>query len=160
MNSMLNTLRKIVQEVNRAGTLQDALEIIVSRIKAALEVDVCSVYLHQEESGELVLLATDGLLPAAVGNVRIPTTEGLVGWVAQRAEPINIAGASNHPHYRYFPETGEEQYDIFLGVPIIHHRQLLGVLTLQQFEERFSEEVESFLITIASQLLVRLPMRK
>lgn len=152
MDSMLNTLRKIVQEVNRAGSLQDALEIIVSRIKAALEVDVCSVYLHQEESDELVLLATDGLLPAAIGNVRIPTTEGLVGWVAQRAEPINIAGASNHPHYRYFSETGEEQYDIFLGVPIIHHRQLLGVLTLQQYEERFSEEVESFLITIASQL--------
>jgi len=149
---MLNTLRRIVQEVNRAGSLHDALEIIVTRIKNALVVDVCSVYLNEEGSGELVLLATDGLLPAAVGRVRIPTTEGLVGWVAERAEPINIAGASNHPRYRYFPETGEEQYDIFLGVPIIHHRQLLGVLTLQQFESSFSEEVESFLITIASQL--------
>jgi len=152
MESMLKTLRRIVQEVNRAGSLHDALEIIVTRIKSALEVDVCSVYLNEEESGELVLLATDGLLPAAVGRVRIPTTEGLVGWVAERAEPINIAGASNHPRYRYFPETGEEPYEVFLGVPIIHHRQLLGVLTLQQFEGRFSEEVESFLITIASQL--------
>jgi phosphotransferase system enzyme I (PtsP) len=152
MDSMLKTLRKIVQEVNRAGSLHDALEIIVTRIKGALAVDVCSVYLHERESGELVLLATDGLLQAAVGHVRIPTTEGLVGWVAKRAEPINIVAASKHPRYRYFPETGEELYDIFLGVPIIHHRQLLGVLTLQQFEGRFSEEVESFLITIASQL--------
>ncbi|NOR51333.1 MAG: GAF domain-containing protein, partial [Gammaproteobacteria bacterium] len=100
----------------------------------------------------MVLLATDGLLPTAVGRVKIPIAEGLVGWVAKRAEPINIVGASNHPRYSYFPETGEEQYDIFLGVPIIHHRQLLGVLVLQQSEGRFSEEVESFLITIASQL--------
>jgi len=152
MDSMLNTLRRIVQEVNRAGSLHDALEIIVSRIKGALKVDVCSVYLHEEESGELILLATDGLLPAAVGRVKIPVTEGLVGWVAGRAEPINIVGASHHPRYRYFPETGEERYDSFLGVPIIHHRQLLGVLILQQFEGRFSEEIESFLITIASQL--------
>lgn len=149
---MLNTLRRIVQEVNRAGSLHDALEIIVSRIKGALKVDVCSVYLHEEKSGELILLATDGLLPAAVGRVKIPVTEGLVGWVAGRAEPINIVGASNHPRYRYFPETGEERYDSFLGVPIIHHRKLLGVLILQQFEGRFSEEIESFLITIASQL--------
>ncbi|HEA26400.1 MAG TPA: phosphoenolpyruvate--protein phosphotransferase [Ectothiorhodospiraceae bacterium] len=152
MDSMLNTLRRIVQEVNRAGSLHDALKIIVSRIKGALKVDVCSVYLHEEESGELILLATDGLLSAAIGRVKIPVTEGLVGWVAGRAEPINIVGASNHPRYRYFPETGEERYDSFLGVPIIHHRQLLGVLILQQFEGRFSEEIESFLITIASQL--------
>ena len=152
MDSMLNTLRRIVQEVNRAATLHDALEIIVSRIKRALEVDACSVFLNDEQNEELVLLATDGLLPTAVGRVKIPIAEGLVGWVAKRAEPINIVGASNHPRYSYFPETGEEQYDIFLGVPIIHHRQLLGVLALQQSEGRFSEEVESFLITIASQL--------
>ena len=152
MDSMLNTLRRIVQEVNHAGTLHDALEIIVSRLKRALEVDACSVFLNDEQSGELVLLATDGLYPAAVGRVKVPITEGLVGWVAERAELINIAGASNHPRYRYFPETGEEQYDIFLGVPIIHHRQLLGVLALQQSEGHFSEEMESFLITIASQL--------
>ncbi len=152
MNSMLKSLRKIVQEVNRASTLHDALEIIVSRIKATLQVDACSVYLNDEKRGELVLLATDGLHSEAVGHVKIPVTEGLVGWVAERAEPINIAGASQHPRYRYFPKTGEERYDIFMGVPIIHYRQLLGVLTLQQFEGRFSEEVESFLITIASQL--------
>ena len=93
---MLKTLRRIVQEVNRAGTLHDALEIIVSRIKGALEVDACSVFLNDEQSGELVLLATDGLLPAAVGRVKIPIAEGLVGWVAERAEPIGRGHGEGH----------------------------------------------------------------
>ncbi len=149
---MLTILRTITEKVNRARDLNQALEIIVAEVKAALEVDVCSILLKDQVSEELVLMATRGLTPEAVGKVSLLPGEGLSGLVAVRAEPLNLTGASHHPSYRYFPETGEEKYEAFLGVPIIHHRQLLGVLTLQQSDGRFSEEIETFLITIAAQL--------
>ena len=150
---MLDILRSITQEVNAARDLDQALAIIVARVKAALQVDVCSVYLVDHDSGELVLMASDGLLPESVGYVRLSFEEGLVGLVAQRAEPINLDNAPEHPRYRYFPETGEEWYHAFLGVPIIHHRKVLGVLVLQQHAEyRYEEDLVTLLVTIAAQL--------
>lgn len=150
---MLDSLRSIVQEVNAARNLDQALGIIVSRVKRELAVDVCSVYLNDEESGELVLMASDGLLPESVGKVRLRHDEGLVGLVAMRAELLNLDNAPEHSRYRYFPETGEERYHAFLGVPIIHHRKLLGVLVLQQHaEHRYHEDIVTFLVTIAAQL--------
>ena len=150
---MLDILRSIIQEVNAARNLDQALAIIVERVKAALLVDVCSVYLVDHDSGELVLMASDGLLPESVGFVRLNFDEGLVGLVAQRAELVNLDNAPDHPRYLYFPETGEEWYHAFLGVPIIHHRQVLGVLVLQQHAEyRYDEDMVTLLVTIAAQL--------
>lgn len=150
---MLDILRSITQEVNAARDLEQALAIIVERVKSGLEVDVCSVYLVDHDSGELVLMASDGLLPESIGYVRLSFEEGLVGLVAQRAEPVNLGNAPDHPRYRYFSETGEEWYHAFLGVPIIHHRQVLGVLVLQQHaEHRYDEDLVTLLVTIAAQL--------
>ncbi|MCW8828814.1 MAG: phosphoenolpyruvate--protein phosphotransferase [Gammaproteobacteria bacterium] len=150
---MLDILRSIVTEVNAARSLDQALVLIVERMKTALMVDVCSIYLVDHDSGELVLMASDGLLPESVGYVRLGFDEGLVGLVAQRAEPLNLDNAPDHPRYRYFSETGEEWYHAFLGVPIIHHRKVLGVLVLQQHaEHRYDEDIVTLLVTIAAQL--------
>lgn len=150
---MLNVLRNIIQEVSSARNLDQALGLIVQRVKQALSATVCSVYLVDEESADLVLMASDGLLSTAVGEVRMSFDQGLVGLVAQRAEPINLDNAPEHPRYQYFSETGEEKFHAFLGVPIIHNRQLLGVLVLQQAEAcRYSEDRVTFMITIAAQL--------
>ncbi|HEX2243951.1 MAG TPA: GAF domain-containing protein, partial [Gammaproteobacteria bacterium] len=150
---MLDTLRRIVQEVNGAVNLAQALEIIVMRVKQALSVDVCSVYLRTAGKDELVLMATEGLNPAAKRRVKLKFTEGLVGLVAQRAESVNLDDAANHPRYKYFPETGEERYHSFLGVPIVHHRQLLGVVVVQTRDKRrFDDDHASFLFTLAAQL--------
>jgi phosphotransferase system enzyme I (PtsP) len=149
---MLNSLRSIVQEVNAARDMKTALAIIVTRVKKAMETQVCSVYLR-DAKGEYVLMATDGLNPDAVGRVRLRAGEGLVGRVVVREEPINLEQAEAHPSYQYFPETGEERYSSFLGVPIIHHRQVLGVLVVQQIEQRrFDEGDEAFLVTMSAQL--------
>lgn len=149
---MLNSLRSIVQEVNSARDLKSALDIIVSRVKQTMGTHVCSVYLRDENS-RFLLMATDGLNLDAVGQVRLNPDEGLVGYVAVREETINLERATNHPKYQYFPETGEERYSSFLGVPIIHHRQVLGVLVVQQTEQRrFDEGEEAFLITMSAQL--------
>lgn len=150
---MLDILRRIVQEVNLANNLEQALNIIVKRVKKVIEVDVCSVFLINEHDNEYVLLATDGLNPDAVGKIRMSKDTGLVSLVGQRAEPINIADAEKNPRYQHFPEASEEAFHGFLGVPIIHHRKVLGVLVIQSSEiQRFSEDDETFLITVAAQL--------
>jgi len=150
---MLKTLRGIVQEVNIAGDLQSALDIIVRRVREAMSTQVCSVYLWEPDTHEYVLMATEGLQKSAIGRVRLNSAQGLVGLVGVREEPINLDDAPEHPNYQYFPETGEEQFHSFLGVPIIHHRRVLGVLVVQQGERRrFDEGEEAFLVTMSAQL--------
>ncbi len=150
---MLNILSRIVQAVNNAVSLEEALELIVSRVKKAMEVDVCSVFLTDDESGVHTLMATDGLNTDAIGKVRLASNDGLVGFVSQRQELVNLNAAAEHPKFHYFPETGEERYNSFLGVPIIHYRRELGILVVQHLEaRRFSNDESAFLITIAAQL--------
>ncbi|MFP8968053.1 phosphoenolpyruvate--protein phosphotransferase [Pokkaliibacter sp. CJK22405] len=149
----LETLRKIVQEVDSAETLDAALELIVKRIRQAMGTHVCSVYLFDRDRDAFVLMATEGLNKSSVGQVTIGAHEGLVGLVGQRAEPINLDDAAQHPQFRYFEETGEERYKSFLGVPIIHQRRVLGVLIVQQRDQRrFDEGDEAFLVTMSAQL--------
>ena len=150
---MLDLLRRITQAVGTATSPEEALELIVSRVKRAMEVDVCSVYLTDEESGGHTLMATDGLNPGAIGKVKLARNDGLVGLVAERQEPVNLNHVADHPRYHYFPETGEERYNAFLGVPIIHYRRELGILVVQHLEaRRFSNDESAFLVTIAAQL--------
>lgn len=150
---MLNTLRKIVQEVNAAKDLKAALAIIVQRVKEAMGSQVCSVYLLDPEANRFVLMATEGLNKRSIGKVSMAPNEGLVGLVGTREEPLNLENAADHPRYRYFAETGEERYASFLGAPIIHHRRVMGVLVVQQKERRqFDEGEEAFLVTMSAQL--------
>ncbi len=150
---MLETLRSIIQEVNEARDLSASLEIIVRQIQRAMNVKVCSVYLLDHNLERYVLMATKGLHQDAVGKASLAPDEGLVGLVAQRSEPVNLEHASSHPRYLYIPETHEEEFESFLGVPIIHQREVLGVLVVQQSEARdFDADEEAFLITLSAQL--------
>ena len=150
---MLDRLRSIVQKVNAAKDLQSALDIIVSSVREAMATQVCSVYLLDKELDCHVLMASEGLNKEAVGHVSLQVGEGLVGLVAKHAEPINLEDASLHPSFHYLKDTGEENYHAFLGVPIIHHRSVLGVLVVQHEERRrFDEGEEAFLITLSAQL--------
>jgi len=150
---LLDTLRRTIQEVNRAPDLARALAIIVTRVKQAMVVDVCSVYLVDNERGQHVLMATDGYNREAVGEVRLNFGHGLVGEVARREESLNLDNASDHPAYVFTSEIGEELFHGFLGVPIIQHRKVLGVLVVRQRERRrFAEQEETFLFTLAAQL--------
>ncbi len=98
-------------------------------------------------------MASAGLNQSAVGQVSLAPSEGIVGEVGERAEPINVEDAASHPSYLYVVETGEERFHAYLGVPIIHQRKVLGVLVVQQKERRrFSEKEEAFLVTMSAQL--------
>lgn len=150
---MLGTLRSIIQEVGRAKNLEQALEIIVRRVKSSVDVEVCSVYLTNEPQQRYVLMASDGLNPEAVGRVGLAFGEGLVSLVAERAEAVNLDNASEHPRFCFLADTDEQHYHAFLGAPIIHHRKVLGVLVVQQrAQRRFGEDETAFLLTVAAQL--------
>jgi len=103
---MLVTLRRIVQEVSNARDLDQALNTIVRRVREALRVDACSVYLLDRGTHELLLMATEGLRPECVGRVRLPMSLGIVGLVAERQEPLNLQNSAAHPRYHLFPEKG------------------------------------------------------
>ncbi|MFV2059707.1 MAG: phosphoenolpyruvate--protein phosphotransferase [Gammaproteobacteria bacterium] len=150
---MLDTLRRIVTEVSSAPNLDEALGIIVHRIKQAMAAEACSVFLTDLIQKEHVLMATEGLKPESVLMVRVPFNSGLVSLVAKRAEPLNIENAKLHAKYVYFEESGEDEFNGFLGVPIIHHRKVLGVIVVQQHDvKKFDESNVTLLVTIAAQL--------
>lgn len=150
---MLDSLQRIVQEVSSAHDLDEALALIVERVKASMNADVCSVYLSDEARREYVLMATDGLRPGAVGRVRIPFGKGVVGLCASRAEPVNLENAPDHPAFIFIASTGEAPFHGFLGVPIVRRRKVMGVLVVQQREQRrYIDEEVAFLVTLAAQL--------
>jgi phosphotransferase system enzyme I (PtsP) len=118
-----------------------------------MQAGVCSVYLFDETDQRYVLMATEGLREESIGKVRLAMREGLVGLVAAKEEPLNLEDADQHPNFAYFEETGEAPFHSFLGVPIIHHRKVLGVLVLQQqTQRRFASEEEAFVVTVCAQL--------
>nr|WP_283107828.1 phosphoenolpyruvate--protein phosphotransferase [Shewanella basaltis] len=146
-------LRDITQAVARANSLESALNILVAQTRIAMATHCCSIYILEQQN--LVLSATEGLEKSAVGRVSMPLSEGLVGLVAQREEPINLADARIHPRFKLFPEAAEEEYRAFLAVPIIFQKLVVGVIVVQQPEARqFSESEEAFLMTLAAQLAV------
>jgi len=151
--SVLETLHRIVKEVNAAPDLEMALSTIVTMVKQSIGCDVCSVYLTDADARAYVLAATDGLRQEAVGKVALPLGRGLVGLVAERSEPLNLSDAPAHPRYLRITETGETQYRGFLGVPIIQNRKVLGVLVVrQEIKREFIDDEVTFLFTLAAQL--------
>lgn len=150
---MLKVLKRIVQEVTSAKHLSEALGILVQQINKAINAEAVSVYLIDTKHAEYVLIATEGLNKHAQFHVRIGLDSGLIGLVGRREEPINMEDAPAHPDFHHNPLLGEEHLSAFLGVPIIQHRKLYGVLIVQQTEQRCFDDIEeSFLITLAAQL--------
>ena len=150
---MLTTLKRIVQEVNQIPGLEPALARLATLVKETMKVDSCAIYLADYKNQVHVLKATDGLERSAVNKVKIGFSEGLIGLVGQREEPLNIENATLHPRFKHFPEVNEDSLFAFIGTPIIHQRKVLGVISMQQNSIRgFSEDEEAFLVTLATQI--------
>ncbi|ADW72458.1 MULTISPECIES: phosphoenolpyruvate--protein phosphotransferase [Rahnella] len=150
---MLTRLREIVEKVAMASSLNDALDVLVNETCLAMDTEVCSVYLADNDRRCYYLMATRGLKKPRGRTITLAFDQGIVGLVGRLAEPINLADAQSHPSFKYIPAVKEDLFRSFLGVPIIHRRQLLGVLVIQQREHRqFDESEESFMVTLATQL--------
>lgn len=130
-----------LQEVMAArNSAQTKLNKVVEIIGESLSSEVCSIYLVRE--GVLELFATRGLKQEAVHVTRMAMGEGLVGMIATNVETLNLDEAASHPDYSYRPETGEELFHSFAGVPIVRRERAIGVLCVQHVEPRRYEEVE------------------
>lgn len=143
-------LRRLVQLMAAPISPQERLDRMVGMIAADIVAEVCSAYVLR--GGDyLELFATEGLLPSAVHQTRLRVGEGLVGRIAAQGAVINLTDAQSHPDYAYRPETGEEIYHSFLGVPIAHGGRVTGVLVVQNRARRqYSEEEVEALQIIAT----------
>ncbi|HEU5285705.1 MAG TPA: putative PEP-binding protein, partial [Sphingomicrobium sp.] len=122
------------------GSAQSKLDKVVDLIAEAMESEVCSIYLLRDN--QLELFATHGLRKEAVHVTRLAMGQGLVGTIAQEGRILNLAEAASHPEFVYLPETGEERYHSFAGVPIVRLESPVGVLAVQHAEPRRYEDVE------------------
>ena len=143
---LLRRLREIMAEQTSA---QMRLDKLVTVIASNMVAEVCSIYLRR--AGKVLeLFATEGLNRAAVHNTRMKEGEGLVGLVSETAEAVNLSDAPSDPHFSYRPETGEDPFKSFLGVPIVRGGQVFGVLVVQNKAERiYAEEEVEALQTVA-----------
>jgi phosphotransferase system enzyme I (PtsP) len=150
-------LRRLLRRVRNAmsghGSAQARLDELVKVIAAEMVAEVCTVYVMR--AGEVLeLFATQGLNPSAVHLTRLRVGEGLVGTIAAQARMLNLADAQAHPAFAYRPETGEEIYHSFLGVPVVRGGRVRGVLaiqnkTMRHYSEEEVEALEMIAVVIA-----------
>lgn len=155
MDTIAQLLKKLVKDVDNAKDLSCALDILVNEVSEALVAEICSVYIvHKDEKApkQLVLRANKGFPPEAIDHVKLRIGEGLVGTIAERSEPINILDAHLHKQFYQFSQLKEDDCVAFLGVPIIEHADVLGVIVVQKKQGQFTDEHEAFLTTLASRL--------
>ncbi|SMQ86352.1 phosphotransferase system, enzyme I, PtsP [Devosia lucknowensis] len=141
-------LRQLRETMAEPLASQARLDKIVDLIADNMRADVCSFYVLRDD-GALELFATHGLKAESVHLTTLRLGEGLVGLIAAEAEPLSLDDAPTHPGFAYRPETGEDRYNSFLGVPVLRAGQTLGVLVVQNAERRHygEDETEAMLTT-------------
>ena len=149
--SILTQLHELMaSRISAQGKLNQVVDIIGE----ALDSEVCSIYLLRE--GMLELFATRGLEQAAVHVTRLGVGEGLTGTIAANIQTLNLAEATAHPEFQYRPETGEEKFHSFAGVPIVRRQRAIGVLTVQHVDPRRYEDVEIEALQTVAMVLAEL----
>src|SRR5580658_2397846 len=140
-------LRQIREAMAGAGPAQTKLDMAVRIIAVSMVAEVCSLYLARA-NGELELFATEGLDPGAVHVTRMKPGEGLVGEIMRQGRPLNLSDAPAHPAFSYRPETGEDPFHSFLGVPLLRGGRVVGVIVVQNRTSRVygEDEVEDLQI--------------
>src|SRR5665213_1064735 len=132
-------LRQIRETMAGAGPTQAKLGTVVRTIAVSMVAEVCSIYLRRA-SGEMELFATEGLDPGAIHVTQLKPGEGLVGEIMRLGGPLNLSDAPNHPAFSYRPETGEDPFHAFLGVPLLRGGRAIGVLVVQNRTSRVYTE--------------------
>jgi len=149
----LTILEDISTLISHSRDLQQTLNSIVATVAERMETEVCSIYILDRQNKRLTLRATMGLDEESVDKVSMGTGEGLTGLVIERMKPVMVVDALKHPRYKYFPETHEERFHSFLGVPLIEQKLPLGVLVVQTSRRReFSRDEIRLLTTISAQV--------
>ena len=149
----LTILEDISTLISHSHDLEETLNQIAAIVAARMETEVCSIYILDQRKNRLTLCATMGLDKESVGKVSMAVGEGLTGLVIEQMKPVMVVDALAHPRYKYFPETHEEHFHSFLGVPLIERKTPLGVLVVQTSRRRqFSRDEIRLLTTISNQV--------
>ncbi|MGB3554938.1 MAG: phosphoenolpyruvate--protein phosphotransferase [Jannaschia sp.] len=148
-------LRRLQAVMAEAGAGQERLDRIVDLVATSMGTEVCSIYLHRDET-TLELCATHGLNAEAVHVTRMRVGEGLVGRVAKMRRALSTPDAPSEKGFRYMPETGEEVYSSFLGVPVQRLGERLGVLVVQSKDARSYSEDETYAIEVVAMVLAEM----
>jgi len=149
----IGLLDRITRVIGESHDFRATVDNIVSMVKEEMNTDVCSLYLYDEEKHRLVLVATEGLDITAIGKVTMKPSEGLTGLVFESMTPLVVQDAHEHPRYRYFPVTREEKFKTFLGVPLISRKSPIGVLVVQDLDNKtYNTQELQFFNTIAGQV--------
>lgn len=149
----LHTLQDISALILRSHDLNETINNIVNLVADRAHSDVCSLYLLDEDQQTLVLRATRGLAPEAIGKVKLQLGEGLTGKVAAEQQVLAITNPQDHPDYRFFQETGEEKFHTFVGIPLLDRSASIGVLVIQTRDiHLFTDDELATLTTIAFQV--------
>src|SRR5712664_2793522 len=149
-NGQVLTFDEIDNLTAESGKPAETLMNVVALIARRFQTDVCSANLLEPDRANLVLAATLGLRHDCVGRLRIALNEGLAGLVAEQLRPVAVEQVKTHPRFKYFSEAGEDDYQSFLGVPLIDRGVLQGVLVVQTLESRVFPETEIRLLTEAA----------
>lgn len=149
----LRAIKKIIKTFQSAGNFQNGLTAVIESLVQDLQADAGAIYLTDESHGVYILMAGVGYPKERIGKTKVKLGQGLVGFVGEREEPINLKNVELHPHYKSHPKLNDKKYRSFLGVPMMQQGELLGILVIQQIHEReFTEEEEASLVTICTQL--------
>jgi phosphotransferase system, enzyme I, PtsP len=149
----LTILEDISALISHSHDLEQTLNQIAAIVAGRMETEVCSIYIFDQHTTRLTLCATEGLDKESVGKVSMGIGEGLTGLVLERMKPVMVVDALAHPRYKYFPETHEEHFHSFLGVPLIESKRPLGVLVVQTSRRRqFARDEIRLLTTISNQV--------
>ncbi|MBD1399465.1 phosphoenolpyruvate--protein phosphotransferase [Pelovirga terrestris] len=149
----LHTLQDISALILRSHDLDETINNIVHLVADRARSEVCSLYLLDDDQHTLVLRASHGLTPESIGKVKLQIGEGLTGKVAAEQQVLAISHPQNHPDYRFFHETGEEQFHTFVGIPLQDRSASVGVLVIQTRDiHHFSADELATLTTIAFQV--------
>jgi phosphotransferase system enzyme I (PtsP) len=152
-HAKLESLARVIREVDSALDMETALSIVVKRIREIMAADVCTVYFTEDERERHVIVATDGLSPTVVGHVQCGFGKGLIGKFAESTKPVNPDYVPAKLDEGFVQQSSAGRFNGFLGVPLTHRSKVQGVLVVRQRAAReFDEADAAFLTTRAAQL--------
>lgn len=151
---MLDALPELIRLIRSEPDFTRTANIVVTRVPDILGCEVGSLFIKDPSSNAMHMIANDGYELPPDQEIIVPAGKGIVGMVAQRYEPLNVRDIHLNPHFYDHPDTADERYKAFLGVPILHRRNVIGVLTAQRSDFAFSEDEEGFLTSVAATLSV------
>ena len=149
---MYEAMARLARDILAQSNWNKMAAMAVARVGMNLGVDCCSLYALDRATDCFRLVAHEGPFTDQVYELSFPDNTGLVGFIAQRAEPLNLQDATSHRAFASNSVIADSEFKVFLGVPMVHNRQCVGVLTVRRESQKFDDDEEGFLTSLATAL--------